>query len=55
MTIRSKESDKNSEDVQKHSYEPKDDRRYEAANKEDREKLIDKSWKFLNLTIISDK
>ena len=31
----------NNEDVQKRSYEPKNDGRYEIPNKEEREKLID--------------
>ena len=33
------------ETSKKRSYEPKDDRRYEIANK------IDTAWKFLNVTI----
>ena len=40
MKIGSKEGDENSEDVQKHSDKPKDDGRYEIANKEEREKMI---------------
>ena len=40
MKIGSKEWQKNNEDVQTRFYEPKDDGRYETANKEEREKLI---------------
>ena len=40
MKIGSKEWEKNGEDVQKRSYEPKDDVRYETGNKEERGKLI---------------
>ena len=38
MKIGPKEWEENSEDAQKRSYEPKDYRRYETANEEDREK-----------------
>ena len=40
MKIESKEWEENSEDVQKRSYEPKDDGRYEIVNKEERGTLI---------------
>ena len=40
MKVGSKEWEENSADIQKRSYEPKDDGRYETATKEEREKLI---------------
>ena len=40
MKIGSKEWEENSEYVQKRSYEPNDDGRYQTANKEEKEKLI---------------
>ena len=40
MKIGSKEWEENSEDVQKHSYEPNDDGQYQIAHKEKKEKMI---------------
>ena len=40
MKIGSKEYEENTEDVEKHSDEPKDDGRYATANKEERENLV---------------
>ena len=40
MKIGSAEWEGNSEDVKKHSLEPKEDGRYEIANKKEREKMI---------------
>ena len=40
MKIWSKQWEENSGEGQKRSYEPKDGRRYETANKEEREKMI---------------
>ena len=38
VEIGCKEWEENSEDVQKRSYEPKEDRRYETVNKPERER-----------------
>ena len=40
MKIGSKEREENSEDVQKRSYEPNDDGRYQTANKDKKEKIV---------------